>query len=118
MTTPEQLLDEAAKLIDSPAGGTAGAWPKAAAVLARQALELSVRERLVRVDPTLERASMRSQLTCLRAIAKDTDAAASASLAWSRLSTACHYHPYELTPSASELRALLATVGDVAERLR
>ena len=60
---------------------------------------------------------MRSQLDCLHVIASDTDAAASAWLAWANLSSACHYHPYELAPSAAELRSLVATVADVHLRL-
>lgn len=118
MLTTDELLAEADALIVSDAPGAAGAWPRAAAVLARQALELSIRERLVRVDPQLADASFTSQLVCLRMIEKDTDAAATASYAWASLSTACHYHPYELAPSAPELRSLIATVADVAQRLR
>lgn len=118
MTTPEELLAAAAALIASGTKGATAVWPKAAAVLTRQALEISVHERLARVDPELASSSMRSQLACLHVIAKDKDAAASASLAWSILSSACHYHPYELAPNALELRSLMTAVADVAERLR
>jgi hypothetical protein len=118
MLTPEELLAEANDLLGSEARGASATWPRAAAVLTRQALEQSVADRLARVDPELRQASKRSQLACLRVIAKDTDAAASASYAWASLSAACHYHPYELAPSAPELRALMTTVADVVERLR
>jgi hypothetical protein len=115
--TAQELLAEADGLISGGTRGASATWPRAAAVLTRQALELTVGERLARVDPELREASMRSQLTCLRAIAKDTDAAASASYAWASLSSACHYHPYELAPSAPELRALMITVADITRRL-
>jgi hypothetical protein len=116
--TPEELLVQADGLIASDTRGATATWPRAAAVLTRQALELSIGERLARVDAELRNTSMRSQLTCLRAIAKDTDAAANASYAWARLSAACHYHPCELAPSATELRSLMTTVADIAQRLR
>jgi hypothetical protein len=118
VSTPEELLASAAALIASGTKGATAVWPKAAAVLTRQALEISVQQRLARVDPTLAGASMRSQLVCLHVVAKDKDAAASAALAWSSLSSACHYHPYELPPSAPELRSLMTTVAGVAARLR
>ena len=37
--TSEDLLTEARRLVEHPDAGTAGVWPRAAALLARQALE-------------------------------------------------------------------------------
>ena len=40
------------------------------------------------------------------------ESAASTAAAWSDLSRACHHHPYELAPTANELRDVL----DIAHR--
>jgi hypothetical protein len=117
MTTPAGLLSEATALVADSTAGSRAISAKAAAVLARQALELSVRQRLDRVDPALASASMRSQLDCLQVIAKDTDAAAAAWLAWSNLSSACHHHPYDLAPSTAEIGSLITTVTEIDARL-
>ena len=36
---------------------------------------------------------------------------------WSALSRACHYHPYELPPSMSELADHFATVEELIDRV-
>ncbi len=89
--TPEDLLTAAGRLIRRPDAATAGVWPRAAALLARQALE---------------RCSMRSQLLCLTAyLGQDT--ATRAGYLSAALSRACHYHSYELAPTAAELTGWL-----------
>jgi hypothetical protein len=44
--TPEELLAAARRLIERPDAATAGVWPRAAALLTRQALEQTMARRL------------------------------------------------------------------------
>ena len=65
----EELPTAARRLIERPDAATAGVWPRAAALLARQALELAMAG-LWAGQPAaagLDRSSMRSQLLCLTA---------------------------------------------------
>jgi hypothetical protein len=67
--TPAELLAAARELIARPDALTAGAWPRTAAFLARQALEEAVNARWA-ADPVTEpmrHATMWSRLTCLPA---------------------------------------------------
>lgn len=104
------LLAAARRLVDQPASGTGGLWPRAAALLARRALEDGLDEMWARRAPGLERASARAQLACLPDYLDDRELAAEAAYAWSSLSRACHHHAYELGPTAGELRAHFAVV--------
>jgi hypothetical protein len=56
---------------------------------------------------------MRAQLICLRSYLGDTDLAVRAGHAWSALRRACHHHPYELAPTATELDGWFAVVGEL-----
>jgi len=97
--TPDELLTEARRLIGHPDAATAGVWPRAAALLARQALEQAMAG-LWAAQPQadgLARGTMRSQLLCLNAYV-DGDVATRAAYLAAALSRACHYHPYELAP--------------------
>ena len=110
MSTPVDLLAMARQLLDRASPETAGLWPRAAALLARQALEMSVDDywatRRIPLDscPTLQ------QLICLREYLSDTNLAGRVHHAWNALSRACHHHPYELPPSAGELDGWLEVV--------
>jgi hypothetical protein len=111
--TPEDLLTEARRLVEHPDAGAAGVWPQAAALLARQALEQAMAGLWAGRPGAdgLSGGTMRSQLLCLTAYV-DQDVAARAAYLASALSRACHYHPYELAPTASELsRWLDETTG-------
>jgi hypothetical protein len=117
--TPEDLLTEARRLVEHPDAGTAGVWPRAAAFLARQALELAMAGLWAgqpEADGLSER-PMRSQLLCLTAYVDEGVAARAAYLA-AALSRACHYHPYELAPTASELTRWLNETADLVSLLR
>ena len=83
---------------------TTGVWPRAAAFLVRQALELAMAA-LWAADPRatgLSGCTMRSQMLCLAAYL-DPDTATRAAYLSAALSRACHYHSYELAPTAAEL---------------
>jgi hypothetical protein len=109
----DALLRAARALVESPRAATAGIWPRAAALLARQALEAALADHWAGRAPGLERASMRAQLACLPDYLPDRRLAADTAFAWAALSEACHHHAYELAPTASELGAWL----DAVERL-
>jgi hypothetical protein len=117
--TPKDLLTEARRLVEHPDAGTAGVWPRAAAFLARQALEQAMAG-LWAGQPGADGLSsrpMRSQLLCLTAYV-DQDVAARAAYLAAALSRACHYHPYELAPTASELTRWLNETADLVALLQ
>jgi hypothetical protein len=92
-------------------------WPRAAALLARQAIEVAMVEFWMVRAPGLEWCSTHAQLLCLPEYMRDREIAESASLAWNSLSRICHHHPYELLPTAMELRGLLDTARRFAGAL-
>jgi hypothetical protein len=109
--TPAELAAAARSFIERPDVATAGVWPRTAALLARQALEqaLDVIWESRSATARLAECTMRSQLTCLPAYL-DTATAQQIAYVWAALSAACHYHAYELAPTAAELSGWLDTV--------
>lgn len=97
-----QLLAAARIAVANPAAGLDEAWPRAAALLTRQALEDAIAARLVDRIPEVEGLSMRVKLACLLELTDAVDAHEAAWL-WARLSAACHHHPYDLAPTGAEL---------------
>jgi hypothetical protein len=92
----------------------AGVWPRAAALLARQALELAMAA-LWAARPQaagLAGCSMRSQLLCLTAYLDQHTATRTAYLS-AALSRACQHHSYELAPTAAELARWLTEAADL-----
>ena len=112
MSTPADVLGMARQLLDRATPETAGMWPRTAALLARQALEMAVDEYWAAQRLGLESCATRQQLICLREYLKDPDLAGRVHHAWNALSEACHQHPYELPPTAGELRGWFAAVED------
>lgn len=112
--TPGDMLAAARELIARPDTATAGVWPRTSALLARQALEQAIGSHWKALPDTggMASASMRSQLTCLPSYL-DPATARQVTYTWAALSNACHYHPYELAPTAAEL---ISWINDV-ERL-
>ena len=102
MTPPAELLAAARDLLKRADPQTAGLWPRAAALLARQALEAGLDEFWRGKGVALDGCSMRTQLICLRGYL-DHDAAGRIDHAWAALSQACHHHAYDLAPAAGEL---------------
>jgi hypothetical protein len=88
------------------------------ALLTRQALEQSIEEFWLASPGTagLAQCTRKTQLTCLPAYL-DPAIARQASYAWAALSSACHYHPYELGPTASQLSGWIETVGGLLAAL-
>ena len=106
---PGWLLVQARRLLDRADEATAGRWPRAAALLSRQALESATATLLAERLPGAERCSARAQLLCLRHLI-DHDQALAVEHAWIGLSRACHHHAYELPPTAIELHAWLDVI--------
>ncbi len=114
--TPAQLLKAAEQLLERPDAKTAGAWPRAAALLARQALEQSLDAYWKLKGLPLERLPTGPQLICLSAYLADESLGERVRHAWGALSDACHHHPYEFAPSAGELRGWIETVSAFAQQ--
>jgi hypothetical protein len=95
----------------------AGRWPRAVALLARQAIEGSLFDLWRAIHPGVEASPMRAQLLVLRHEVT-TSLAAEAEYAWAALSRACHHHPYELVPTAEELGQWLEAADDVDREVR
>ena len=110
--TPRHLLVTADELLTVARPGTEGLWARAVAILCRQALEGALVAFWRDQAPGVEAASFRAQLLCLRTFV-DPDLAARSGYAWAALSAACHHHPYDLAPTASELGSLYATVESI-----
>jgi hypothetical protein len=112
--TTREILYRAIDLLERPTSETAGLWPRATAVLARQALERGLTEVLAAKEG-IHSAPVRAQLLCLRVFLDDTATADEVNLAWWALSRACHHLSYELPPTAAELRALIDVVDRFLE---
>lgn len=116
--TPAELLASARHLIERPDAATVGVWPRTAALLARQALEAAVDAQWAATSETagMDQAAMRSQLICLPSYA-DRAVARQVAFTYAALSGACHFHPYELAPTAAELSRWIADVTTLLLRL-
>lgn len=115
--SPTELLDAARTMLWQPRLGTQSVWSRAAALLARQALEASLNELWHQRHPGVEEASTRCQLLCLPAYLDD-ELAGEIGHVWAALTRACHHHPYELAPTAEELERWMNTVETLSQRAR
>ncbi|MEZ5288340.1 MAG: hypothetical protein R2712_26760 [Vicinamibacterales bacterium] len=115
-TPARQLLAEVDELLAQASRGTAGLWPRAAALLTRQALEVAIATFWSTVAPGVESCSRKAQLLCLGRYLGDEALAQRAHVIWSALSGGCHYHVYELAPTREELQAWREGVGEVVEQ--
>ena len=108
--SPADLLAAARSLSRRREPDLSGRWPRAAAILARQALEQGLDDYWKIRKPQI--ADVRAQhpkLLCLPTYL-DSPAARSASHVWVELSHACHHHAYDLPPTTEELDAWFADV--------
>lgn len=116
MNVDEQLA-AAHELIAAPDPSTTGLWPRAAALLGRQALERALNAYWERRAPGVQHISMRAQLLCLPGYLSDQELAGDIAYAWSALSMACHHHAYKLGPTEPELCHYLEIVARAVRRL-
>jgi hypothetical protein len=116
--TPLQLLAAARDMLARPADNGIGGWPRAVALLTRQALEqgLDVFWRTTPATAGLEKCTTKTQLTCLPTYL-ESGLAREICYVWAALSSACHYRSYELAPTAGQLGGWIDTVGRLLEAL-
>ena len=111
LTTTDRLLRERLK-------GTDGLWPRACVWLLRLALEAALRGLWHREIAAVATVSMRAQLLSLGSLDNlDQAVPARAEYLWTVLSSACHYHPYELSPTVEEVPSWHTDVADLARLL-
>lgn len=117
--TPDELLAAAKGLMQRPDTLITGIWPRAAALLARQALEAAMAELWASRGQAAEmsRCTMRSQLLCLTAYL-DPGRASRVAYLFAALSRACHYHPYELAPTAAELTGWFDQAAQIVTQMQ
>lgn len=112
MSDTRTTLQLARDLLSRADPSTAGLWPRAAALLTRQALEEAVDEYWSSRQLPLSSLPTHAQLVCMRLMMSDGALPPRLHGTWAALSRACHHHPYELSPTAGEL----ATWIDVVEQ--
>ena len=111
---PVVLIDLARSTIQDSRPELIGIWPRAAAILARQALETALDQFWLNVAPGVQDASARAQLICLAEYIAP-ELASRIRYTWYGLSVACHHHAYELPPTAEELRSWLSDITSLLE---
>ena len=104
-TVAREILASARSLVNRSSADTSGLWPRAAVLLQRQALEVALKTYWSLEAPGVEECSARAQLLCLGTYLRDDGVARRAHQAWTALSRAAHFHPYELPPTREELLA-------------
>ena len=114
---PIHLVSLARSIMRVQRADLVGTWPRASAILGRQALEITLDDLWAQAAPGVENASVRAQLTCLPEYI-DTELASRVRYSWHVLSAACHYHAYELPPIAAELNGWLDDVEALVDEVR
>ena len=116
MTTQAgEILQYARDAMVSSGGAGPALWARCSALLTRQALEAALDEFWEEQRaPGVKDGSRHSQLLCLGSYLGDDQLAARVAHTWAALSNACHYHSYELVPTAGELEGWIETVDAFA----
>ena len=114
-TVAREILASAKSLIDRSSSDTRGLWPRAAVLLQRQALEVALKTYWSAKARGVEECSTRAQFLCLGSYLRNEPVARRAHLAWTALSRAAHFHPYELPPTREELLGWHDTVLQLLE---
>jgi hypothetical protein len=107
-----ELLAAARQLANDAGTEHRGTWPRAAALLARQALEVALKTFWSFTAAGMEAAPFKTQLLCLDGYIRPA-VARQGYQTWSALSRACHHHVYELAPTRDELLAWCDDVESV-----
>lgn len=116
-TSPPDLVAAARAILRGGLEGAQGCWPRAVAVLTRQALEQALDAYWSQRRPGVEGCpSMRAKMLCLPTYSDETTAR-QAFDAWAALSSACHVRGYDLDPTAAELESMIESVEAVLGRL-
>lgn len=93
-------------------------WSRGAAHLARQAMEALLDEFWDMEVASMTRAPTRAKFLALHVYVHDTSLVRDGYATWSRLSRACHHHPYDLAPTIGEVQGLVAAAGAFCDGLR
>ena len=119
MTTEQSsLLAHARDLLERSDPSTAGIWPRATALLTRQALEGALDDLWRRRAPGVEACSAKAQLLCLPSYLHGAEALAErVAYAWAGLSRASHQHAYELPPTSSEVIVWIEVVEQLVAQV-
>jgi hypothetical protein len=112
---PRELIKLAEAAASHP--GADPAWCRAAALLARQALEAGLAGVWESRGVSLASCSFRSQLLCLPEYTADKRTARRVGLCWWALTLACHHQPYELAPSCEEVAGMLEQTKELVVKL-
>lgn len=115
MNAEVDLLKGARELLARKDAATAGLWPRASALLARQALEAALDRYWDEQGMPMGECSTRAKLICLKERHEDRALAGRVAHAWVARSRACHHHPYELAPTARELEGWMGVVERFGE---
>lgn len=117
--TPAAMLAAARAVLRDPSPAASGGWPRMVAVLTRQALEQALSEFWAAGPDTaaLRHCTRRTQFACLP-FYLPVGVAREAEYVWAALSEACHYHAYELAPTAGELTTWLDAVAGLIESMQ
>lgn len=116
--TTEDLLEGAQQLLAGDVKLEPGPVERAAALLARQALELRIAERLVPYGLDAGDARFSDQLLCLQGTIGDKQLARQAAALWASLSAVVHHLGYEIGPTGNDLAALVRRTARIADELR
>lgn len=103
-------LARSARGLMASSSGLSGIWPRAAALLGRQALEQAMDDLWGAVSPRVREVSRHAQLLCLAEFVRNEELVTGIQHAWHGLSRACHHQVYELPPTAEELSQWLEAV--------
>jgi hypothetical protein len=110
------VLNLARSVTRASAPSLRAARPRAVALLARQALETAVDDVWERLAPSTHRVPMRAKLLCFEELLS-RQLAGEIAYAWTALSNAVHFHPYELAPSGVEVEELVELTAQAIGQL-
>ena len=113
---PVPALQHADRILRETGLDTRGLWPRTVARLTRLALERATDSYWSRTRPEMIQCPMTIRLLMLESVLGRAGAR-KVFLTWSRLSNAAHPHPYDLAPTAGELRRWHDEVTRIVELL-
>ncbi len=113
---PLPALHHADRILRETGPDSRGLWPRTVARLTRLALERATDSYWSSTRPEMTHCPMTIRLLMLERVLNRADAR-KAFVLWSRLSNATHPHPYDLAPTAGELRRWHHEVTRIVELL-
>jgi hypothetical protein len=114
---PTELVALAERLLRVKEADDPGSVERASALLARQAIEECAAAILSKYGIDASAVDFTSQLICLQGVMADKDLARDTAALWSTLSTVVHHEGLELSPTETELLALIRRTAAVVSGL-